>query len=142
MSFTYIGDLSTNRDKVRFYIHDTTENAGPLPGGANYTDAEIDALITQASTWQRAVAVAFDALAGAWAAYSDITVGPRREALSQVAERYARLAADWRRRYGGDAAMYTAGLIRVDGYSDDVSSDEANAATEYGMGFQYVTPEV
>lgn len=125
MGFTYRGDLSTNRDKVRFYIHDTTEDSGPLPSSGNFSDEELDGLITAEGSWERAVAAAFEVLAGAWAQYVDTAIGPRREMLSQTAEQFAQQAKEWRQRHGTSAAAAgTRHPTRVDGYSDDVSADE------------------
>lgn len=125
MTHTYVGDLSTDRDKVRFYIGDTVENSGPKPGDGSFTDAEIDGLITAEGSWQRAVAGAFEVLAGLWGLYVDIAVGPRKEALSQTARNYERLATKWREQYGASSSgVGVAHPTRIDGYSDDVSSDE------------------
>lgn len=122
--FTYRGDLSTNRDKVRFYVNDTTESDGPKPGSGNFTDEEIDGLVTAEGSWQRAVAAIFEVLAGTYAQLVDITVGPRRESLSQTAGAYQSLAQMWRQRHGGGTSAGSRFATRVDGYSDDVAADE------------------
>ena len=120
MTFTYAGDLSTDLDKVRFYIQDTTENSGPKPGGSNFTDEELEGLIDTEGSWQTAAAAGFEVLASVWATYADLAVGPRRESYSQIAERYQEMAQDWRAKHGasGGGAGYRA-VTRVDGYSDD-----------------------
>lgn len=126
MAFTYVGDLSTNRDKVRFYICDTVSGSGPRPNGGNFTDAEVDGLLTVEGSWQRAAAAAFEVLAAEWAQYVDTQVGPRREALNQTAQRFAELATMWRAR-AGSSAPTRAGYrftMCVDGYSDDIANDE------------------
>jgi len=125
MGFTYRADLTTDRDKVRFYVRDTVEDSGPLPSSGNFSDEELDGLITAEGSWERAVAASFEALAAAWAGYVDIAVGPRKEQLSQTAERFEALAKEWRQRHGTSAtATGTRFVTRVDGYSDDVSADE------------------
>ena len=124
MALTYMGDLSTSLDKVRFYIQDTTASSGPKPGDANFTDAELSGLITAEGSWQKAVAGAFEILASAWSKYADTQVGPRREAFSQIAERYTGLAEDWRVRHGSTGTAGSRHPTRIDGYSDDVSADE------------------
>jgi len=143
MTVTYIGDLSTDRDKVRFYLQDTVEGSGPKPSEGNFTDAEVDGLIDLEGNWQRAVAAGFEALAAGWGKYADLTVGPRKEALSQIAARYQKLAEDWREKYGTATMrrVYVAGQVRVDGYSDDVASDDVDTSSEYGADFEYVTPK-
>lgn len=124
MTFTYLGDLSTDRDKARFHLRDTDENGGPLPGDANFTDAEIDGLLTSEASWQRAVAAGFEALAAAWRRYPDFKADGLSLNRTDIAEGYAVLAADWRRRYGGLSTAGTRVMTRVDGYSDDVAADE------------------
>ena len=125
MTFTYAGTLATDLDKVRFYLDDVTENSGPQPGGGNFTDEELGGLITAEGSWQKAVAAGYETLAGMWGQYVDISVGPRRQSLSQTASRYETLAKTWRRR-SGSSSVGGAGsraVTRVDGYSDDVAAD-------------------
>lgn len=124
MAFTYVGDLSTNRDNVRFYIQDTVSGSGPKPSDGNFTDAEIDGLITLEGGWERAVAGAFETLSSAWSTYANIRVGPRSEEYSKIADAFLAQADRWRRRYG--ATTTGAGsrhVTRIDGYTDDVASD-------------------
>ena len=123
MAVTYTDTLLTNRDKIRFYIQDTTASSGPKPGGDNFSDNEIAGLVTAEGNWQRAVAAAFETLAGLWGQYVDISVGPRREAMSQTAARYASLAEDWRDRHGSTSGAGTRFVTRTDGYSQDVAAD-------------------
>jgi hypothetical protein len=131
MAFTYVGDLSTDLDKVRFYTHDITEDSGPLPGGGNFQDVAINAIVTSEGSWERAVAVIFDTLAAAWSHYVDITAGPHSEKLSQAADSYLELAKKWRQDHHIYAGIKAGGVIRIDGYSDDVASDDVEPTTEY-----------
>ncbi len=125
MAFTYTDDLSTDRAKVRFYLQDTVEDAGPRPGNGNFSDAEIDGLIVIGGSWQRAVAAGYESLAAAWATYVDRTVGPRKQSLSQIAARWAAQATAWRAQYGLSAGASTVVYpIRIDGYSQDIAADE------------------
>ena len=126
MAFTYVGDLSTDRDKTRFYLQDTVSDSGPKPSGGNFTDAEIDGLITVEGTWQKATAAGYEVLAAAWAKYADLQTGPIREQLSQIATRYAQAAKEKRAQFGytATATASVAHITRVDGYSADIASDE------------------
>lgn len=125
MTFTYAGDMSTDLEKVRFYIQDTVSGSGPKPSDGNFTDEELGGLITVEGNWQRAVAGAFEVLSSSWTTYADIRVGPRSESYSQIAEKYAQLASGWRSRYGGSATgAGTRHPTRIDGYSSNVSADE------------------
>ena len=131
MTLTYAGDYSTDLEKTRFHLSDTTTSSGPRPTGANFTDEVLTPLITAQGTWQRAVAVVLDVLATEWSRYSDITVGPRRESYSQIAGNYRKQAAQWRKDYGILPGALVAGVIRVDGYSDDITSDDVDTTSEY-----------
>jgi len=117
MAFTYIDTLSDDRSRIRFYIQDTVENSGPKPSDGNFTDAEIDGLLTVEGNWQQAVAAAFEVLEAAWAGYADWQAGPRRESASQIAERYHEKAQTWRDKQAGGVAT----LTRTDAYTDDDS---------------------
>ena len=127
MTFTYIGDLSTDLDKVRFYVPDKVAGTGPQPDGTNITNEEIAGLITVEGTWQRAIAAIYESLAGGWATLADLTVGPRREEYGEVSEQYRKMAAKSREEYGSGINTGQGGSIfvtRVDGYSDDIAADE------------------
>lgn len=138
MAFTYDDTLSAGRDKVRFALQDTAIDEGPKPSGGNFTDNEIDGLVTLEGEWQRAVAAGFEALAAIWTQYADLTEGPHRETLSQIAEGHRKSAALWRARSGSATPARVAGIIKVDGYSDDVASDDVDTSSEYGIVWEYV----
>lgn len=133
MAWSYNDALSTDRDKVRFYIQDTTQDSGPKPGSANFTDNELDGLLTIEDSWQQAVAAAFEVLAAGWAHYADLTAGPRRQSFGQISKRYEARAKEWRQKYGHTTQVGVAavGIIKKDGYSDDVASDDVDATSEY-----------
>jgi len=125
MAFTY--DLSTDLGMTRLLIGDTTENSGPKPDGTNLSDAEITALYTrEGNDVGRTAAACCEVLARFWARAADIQVGPRREDLSQVAERWAQQAKELRAQYGGGATTFSVGWDRTDGYEA-----EAEAESEY-----------
>lgn len=138
MTFTYDDTLGDGRDRVRFYLQDTDIDAGPKPGGANLSDNEIDGLITLEGEWQRAVAAGFEALTAIWTQYADLSAGPHKESLSQVAEGHRKSAVLWRSRSGSATPARVAGVIKVDGYSDDVASDDVDVTSEYGIVWEYV----
>lgn len=127
MTFTYDGLQTTDLDKVRSYLPDKVSSLGPQPNDSNFSDEEIGGFITTEGTWQRAVAALYESLAGSWATLADITVGPRREEYSGVAERYTNLAKKSREEFGSGINTGQSGSIfvtRVDGYSDDIVADE------------------
>jgi len=120
---TYDDALSTNRDKIRFYLGDTVSGSGPKPASGNFTDDEIAGLVTAEGSWQKAVAGGFEILAGLWSQYVDTAVGPRRQSLSQTAAGYEKMAKTWRRRSGSQGRAGSRAVTRVDGYSDDIAAD-------------------
>jgi len=131
MALTYAGDLSTDLDRVRFHINDTTTGGGPRPASGNFTDAELSAIIDDAGTWQRAVAALLDHLSVEWSQHADITVGPRSQSFSQVADAYAKRAEKWRKDNRIYPGVHVVGVIRKDGYSNDVASDDVDTDGEY-----------
>lgn len=128
MAFTYVGDLSTDRDKVRFWLNDTTSGSGPKPSDGNFTDAEIDGLIAAFGNWQRGVYAGLLALESAWRRFPNFrTESGFSVNRTDIADGYHKQAMDWARQYGvptslaGSSAGYAA-TTRVDGYSDDVDN--------------------
>lgn len=105
--FTY--DLTTNVGKVRLLVGDTVQDSGVRPDGSNFTDDEIDYFLdAEGDSIDMATARACDVLATQWANVADLSVGPRRESLSQVAERYAERAKQLR------SGSLSAGYITLD----------------------------
>ena len=125
MTHTYDGALTTDKEKVRFYIQDTTRNSGPKPSDGNFSDEELDALVTAEGSWQRAVAAAFETLAAAWRTTPSFSADGGRYNMSDIADGFAVQAQSWRQRYGSSgSAAGSRAVTRVDGYSDDVDNQE------------------
>jgi hypothetical protein len=141
MTVTYLGTLATERDKVRFHLGDTAEDAGPRPADANFTDAEIDGLITAEGSWQRAVAAGFERLAAEWTRFPSFreTNGLSLN-RSDIAKGYREQAETWGADFPRAVPAYVAGQITKDGYSDDVASDDVDTTGEYDPSFAYVVP--
>jgi hypothetical protein len=115
MAFTYV--LTTDIGKVRFEIGDYTLNTGVRPGGVNFTDEEITAVLTEESNEILATVIRLmDVLSREWAIAVDITLGPRKEAFSQVSKHYADLAARLRDDQGAGSAGTNLRFNRQDGY--------------------------
>ena len=94
MTFTY--NLSSvdanllNVSRVRLELGDTELGAGVRPDGSNLQDEEILIWLEEEDNdIQQAVGRACAALANAWTTVGSITVGPRREELSQIAKGWA-----------------------------------------------------
>jgi hypothetical protein len=130
MAVTYTDTLLTDRDVFRATLNDTVSGSGPRPGtgtATNFSDNEIAGLITLEGNVNRAIARAYEILAGAWSRYGLSEIGPRKEDLKGIAEAYRKLGVQWRADYGTAAATVTSGFVtRVDGYSDDIANDEVD----------------
>jgi hypothetical protein len=116
MAFTY--NLATNRGVVRFNIGDTVENSGPRPDKRNFSDEEIDYLIsTETEGNTAATALGFETLASEWAAY---TLSEREGEVSfdakEVSDQYLSIAQEWRNKPGGGTGggSISAGVITLD----------------------------
>ena len=141
MAFTYLGTLATDRDWVRFKLGDTTVDAGPRPADANFTDAEIDGLISEEGDRNRAVAAGFERLVAEWTRYPTFKADGLSLNRSDVAKGYQALADKWRKDYPAYRPVMVAGQITKDAYSDDVTSDDVDTSGEYaGHEFQYIRP--
>lgn len=129
MTFTY--DLA-NADativsisKIRLEIGDTVADEGVTPVGDNLSDEEIAVVLTREGSEMRAVAAVCELLGRQWARVASITVGPRKEELGKVAGEWRESAKRIREQFGFTIGRVSvSGLTRVDGYSDDIASDE------------------
>lgn len=93
MAFSYSTALTANRDKVRFFIGDTVSGTGVKPSNANFTDEELDGLLTLGGSWQAATALACRALASAWMNQANsLTIGPYKTTYSDRAKMYTEKA--------------------------------------------------
>lgn len=123
MAFTYsLDDTGDNLlvAKVRFEIGDTVEGSGILPSGANLSNEEILYYLDLYSddVMQTAGALC-SVLSRHWANAADITVGPRREQLSQISQQWSDRAEELNPRH----ASFAIGVQRDDGYSDNAESE-------------------
>lgn len=150
MSFIYDLNATGNElliSKVRLELGDTDDSGGlgVKPDGSNLEDEEILVwLSNEGNHVYRATAAACEALARMWTRVANIAVGPRREDLAAVSRNYALEAKRLRDLHGGAASGYnafSAGVVRVDGYANDIASDAvAQTGTDYEGEFQYIRP--
>lgn len=121
--------LTTDIGKVRLELNDTDEarGKGVKPTGENFTDVEIQYFLDEEGTVGRSVAHACEVLARAWARMPESQRGNRRDDWSTVAEQYRKQAETLRRQYGGGGTALgamSAGVVRVDGYSEHAEESE------------------
>jgi len=137
MAFTY--DLTTNIGKIRLAIGDSKYQQGVRPDNCNFSNEEITAILTDASNDVNvASAVLMEILSREWALLCDITLGPRKEAYSQVSKRYTELAKQMRDAVGGNVLSVTTGFKRDDEYQYLFGEDASTAtAAEYVPEHRY-----
>lgn len=125
MAFTYVDTLAADRDKVRFHLQDTVEDSGPKPGGGNFSNDELDGLLTVENSWQEAVAAGLETLAAAWASSPSFEADGLSISRSDVAKSYKSLAEKWRNEYGSTGKTSGSRTVtRADGYSDSYTNIE------------------
>lgn len=116
MPFSYsVVDLDLPLNKIRKLIPDKVEGRGPGPEGANFDDEEITDFYTdEGSSINAAVAAALENLANDWTSFAlSERAGEVSFDAKEVAEQFAKRAAEWRQKPGGgDGAK--AARFRVD----------------------------
>lgn len=117
MAISYLGDLLTDLDVVRFNVGDTVNLAGPRPDKRNFSDAEVNAIINIEGHTTAATARLFEVLAAEWGSYA---VSEREGEVAfdgkAVIDKYTDLANEWRKKpNGGDSSrILQAGVITLD----------------------------
>ena len=124
MAITYDVTLATDLSKLRRAIGDVTDGSGPLPTGANFTDAELESFMSEEGSWQKAVAYACETLGNAWAIAVTFKADGVSVNRSDVSKAWLDMAQKWRAKYGGLWRSGAAAVTRADGYSDDVTNIE------------------
>ncbi len=132
---TYNDDLSTDRDKIRFFIGDKVYGKGPKPMiddedpiCTNFTDDELDGMIALSGSWEEAVANAYDTLAALWVPFPTYQADNFAISRSHIARNFQEQAKLWRDTHGLAGGSYKFGaagsrpITRVDAYSDDLDS--------------------
>lgn len=123
--FTYATSISTDLHRVRFRIGDTVEGEGPLPGGRNFTDEEITAVIAIEGRWERAAAACLEKMSTEWRLYPSVESDQFSLSRSHISRGYAEEAQKLRDIFGwssrSSSGFAGGSVIRVDEYSDDLT---------------------
>lgn len=135
MSFTY--DLATDVGKLRLEIGDTAEDEEIKPNGENFSDEELEHLLSDEGSVGRTAARSCEILARMYAPLVDLAVGPQRESLSDAYDHWLSEAKRLRIEHGGGTSRaVSAGVIPLDGYSKAAPStyslDAEDTASDYG----------
>lgn len=126
MAFTYTSAPdSDNVDFVRLRIGDAVENDGAKPDQTNFSDAEIEAVVTLEGNKGKAAAFFAEALAALWAANAGmVSMADYKEDYSNRAKYFADLGKMLRQQYGGSRTAATQIIpTRVDGFSNNVNAE-------------------
>ena len=123
MAITYDDTLPDNLSTVRFNIGDTVEDEGPRPANRNYSDNEINALLTKNNNDTLiCTAVLFDTLATEWSKFAiSFTMGPRKEELFRIAGRFEGLSREWALKAGTTYTTFNGGVRRRSENSQSVT---------------------
>lgn len=121
MAFTYLEALTEDRDKVRFRIGDTQEDAGPRPDKRNFSDDEITFLLTDEGNVVGAIGQAFEVLANEWESYSiEEKEGEVSFDAKEKAQDYDRRAAKYPHKSGGLTTFFGLNYRATDDAGDDI----------------------
>ena len=130
MTWSYLSSEpgSSDRSWVRLKIGDNSSADQQLQ------DEEIELLIVDEGSKERAAIAAARALAAKFARRSDKVVGRLRIAMSQVADHYFDLADNLEkglsRRSGGASGIYAGGISRSDKQSEEADTDRVDPGFE------------
>ena len=119
MTFSY--SLSTDIGQLRFELGDTVIGTGVKSDGSNFTDEELQYLLTREGSLPLATAAACETLARDWAKIATVSLGQHSEQLGKVSAEYMARAIDIRNMVGGAFSTFSIAPNRVDGYSDPPS---------------------
>jgi hypothetical protein len=134
MTFSY--DLDTSVGQVRLEIGDDDDSpdAGVKPNGTNFSDEEITSILdSEGGVVLRAAARFCELLARRYVLVAEsVKIRDYSIDATKKADYWRELAAELRARAGGAFAGGSAATVRVDGYSDDIDSQETAASgSEY-----------
>lgn len=133
MSFTYTAP-TTDRDKVRFYIGDTTENAGVKPDGSNFSNEELDAILSLTGSWVTAVPVALRTLANIFAsALRSSSIEGYSENFGDAPGALRVQATEWELKYPDEAAFDAQTSSAIGSLIDDTTVPAFFGNDQYGF---------
>ena len=117
MVATYTAGSTADRDRCRLYLGDTDVNVGAFL----FDDAEWDDFLATEVSIEKAVALACETMANRSAPKMDFGADGSRFSAAAQYDHWMKQALRWR------AKSLTASVVvptRIDGYSQDVDSDE------------------
>lgn len=117
MAFSYTPGSTATHDRVRLNIGDTDENQ------ALFEDAELDDIIVRETSENASTAKCYEVLEGRNAPKYDFIADGSSFFRAQAAKAYRLLAMEWRAKSDGVTVTQ---IIRKDGFSQDIRSDEVN----------------
>jgi hypothetical protein len=125
VGFTYDEGHGADRDRVRFAIGDTVLDHGPRPNNGNFSNEELNALLTEYGEWPCAVAAVFRALHAEWSIRPVFGPGELSTTHANVAIQHDRAAAYWSTRCADAQPSVTpvvrmVAVKRIDGYTDQL----------------------
>lgn len=120
MGFSYTPGGTDNRHRVRLYLGDVDAQA-PL-----FQDEELDDFLSTEGSVNGAVALAAETMANVSARKMDVVADGSSFKASQQHDHWMKQARKWRAKASGTQSIMPR---RVDGYSQDIDSDQVNGVT-------------
>ena len=115
---TYTPGSTATRDRARLYLGDTDVDGVPL-----FTDLEWDDIIAVNVGTDASVAAAAEIMSNRTAPKMDFSADGSSFKASQQHTHWVKMARNWKIKAGGVAVLFP---TKLDGYSDDVGSQEVN----------------
>jgi hypothetical protein len=120
-------DLNQPIGELRLLIGDNIENKGVKPGGANFTDAELDYFYSRGGQDLNAAAgLACETLSWIWQTHPDFSADGLTVKTGQISAGWWRAALRFRARRG--ASLHS--VQRQDAYSQGIPANQALAAVD------------
>jgi hypothetical protein len=125
--FTFNTTPTTDLDKLRVIIGDTTFDNGPAPDHSNLADAILDYFLETAESIAGAAALAFEHLAALWVSRPIFGPGDLATVHTNLYDKYMKLAAEWRSRdtAAGELSGITPATVGFDLVRFSTSDQEA-----------------
>lgn len=128
---SYDNTLATDRDKVRFYIGDTSNDAST----EKLSDNEIDAMLTDYGDPLVCALKCAEALLAKYAGSVTQTVGSVSVQYSNLVGQYEKLIANLKRKIANQSsgAVWVGGLSEAEKSSNETDTDRVKPAFERGF---------
>ena len=125
MAWTFNETPTTDRDRLRIIIGDTSFDDGPAPNRANLSDELLDFWLGEGGGVECAAALAFEHLSSLWISRPIFGPGELSTVHTNLSSKFADKAREWGARCNepgaGSAVISVTSFTKSDAYSDNDS---------------------